>query len=128
MLAIVLVFVGGVIGSIWRFWLSGLIARQFGDVFPFGTFFVNLLASGVIGLISGLLLRFGTTHLATAIQQFVAVGICGGLSTFSSLSLQTWNLMMDRRWFAALANVVVSTAGCLLCVAAGWNLAMLFKV
>jgi fluoride exporter len=128
MLAIVLVFVGGAIGSIWRFWLSGLIARRFGDVFPFGTFFVNLLASGVIGLISGLLLHFGTTHLATAVQQFVTVGICGGLSTFSSLSLQTWNLMMDRRWFAALANVVVSTAGCLLCVAVGWNLAMLFKL
>jgi CrcB protein len=100
-----------------------LVARRFGEIFPLGTLVVNLVASTAIGLISRSLLQFGTTDLTTAAQQFLVTGICGGLSTFSSLSLQTWNLMVERRWLAALANIIISTAGCLLAVAVGWNLA-----
>jgi CrcB protein len=95
--AILLVFIGGALGSVCRFWWSGLVARRFGEIFPLGTLVVNLVASAAIGLISRSLLHFGATDLTTAAQQFLVVGICGGLSTFSSLSLQTWNLMVERR-------------------------------
>jgi fluoride exporter len=121
--AIFLVFIGGALGSVLRFWWSGFIARRFGEIFPLGTLAVNLTASVAIGLISRWLLHFGATDLTIAAQQLLVVGICGGLSTFSSLSLQTWNLMLERRWLAALANIVVSTASCLLAVAVGWILA-----
>jgi CrcB protein len=123
MLAIALVFIGGVIGSLWRFWWSGLVARHFGETFPFGTLVVNITASVVLGLISGFLAHLSDHELATALQQFLAVGICGGLSTFSSFSLQTWNLLLERRWLAASLNLVGSTALCFAGVALGWQIA-----
>jgi CrcB protein len=121
MLATILVFVGGALGSMWRFWWSGWVAERFGEIFPFGTLVVNVIASALIGLTSGLVLRLGSTETTAALQQFLAVGICGGLSTFSSFSLQTWNLMTERRWLAAIANIIVSTAVCFASVALGWQ-------
>jgi CrcB protein len=122
MLAITLVFIGGAFGSLWRFWLSGLVAQRFGETFPFGTLAVNVTASTLIGLFAGALLHLGNREAATALQQFLSVGICGGLSTFSSFSLQTWNLLGERRWGAAIVNIVVSTTACFACVAVGWQI------
>jgi CrcB protein len=121
MLAVILVFIGGALGSIWRFWWSGWVAERFGETFPLGTLVVNVVASALLGLVSGLVLRLGTTEIAAVLQQFLAVGVCGGLSTFSSFSLQTWNLLMERRWIAAIANIFVSTGVCFACVALGWQ-------
>ena len=118
-----LVFIGGALGSMWRFWWSGWIAERFGETFPFGTLVVNVVASGLIGIISGAVLRLGSSEMAAYLQQFLAVGVCGGLSTFSSFSLQTWNLLMERRWFAAIVNIVVSTTVCFASVALGWQAA-----
>jgi CrcB protein len=123
MLAIALVFIGGVLGSLWRFWWSGLVAQRFGETFPFGTLVVNITASFALGLISGALGHMSDHELATALQQLLAVGVCGGLSTFSSFSLQTWNLLSERRWLAATLNIVFSTALCFAGVALGWQIA-----
>lgn len=124
MLAMVLVFIGGALGSVWRFWWSGWVAERFGETFPFGTLIVNVVASALIGLISGFVLRLGNTETATWMQQFLAVGICGGLSTFSSFSLQTWNLLVEKRWLAAALNIIISTAVCFGSVALGWQAAL----
>ena len=121
MLAIVLVFLGGAIGSIWRYWWSGFVAERIGEVFPFGTLVVNLTGSTIIGAFSGLLAHVSNSSIATPLQQLLVVGVCGGLTTFSSFSLQTWNLLADGRWFSALVNIVCSTGFCLLCVAVGWQ-------
>jgi fluoride exporter len=120
-LAIVLVFLGGAIGSMWRFWWSGLVAQRFGETFPFGTLVVNMVGSTIIGIVAGLLMQVANRDVATALQQLLAVGICGGLTTFSSFSLQTYNLIVDRRWLSALSNMVFSTGLCLGCVAVGWQ-------
>ena len=122
MLAAVLVFIGGMVGSVWRFWLSGLIARHFGETFPFGTLAVNIMASVLLGLISGFLAHLVDRQLATGLQQLLAVGFCGGLSTFSSFSLQTWNLLLERRWVGALLNIFVSTALCFAGIVFGWQI------
>jgi fluoride exporter len=121
MLAIVLVFLGGAIGSIWRYWWSGFVAERIGEVFPFGTLVVNLTGSTIIGAFSGLLVHISNSSIATPLQQLLVVGVCGGLTTFSSFSLQTWNLLPDGRWFSALVNIACSTGLCLLCVAVGWQ-------
>lgn len=121
MLAIILVFIGGALGSIWRFWWSGWVAERFGETFPLGTLVVNVVASALLGLVSGLVLRLGATDTAAVLQQFISVGVCGGLSTFSSFSLQTWNLLMERRWIAAITNIIVSTAVCFASIALGWQ-------
>jgi fluoride exporter len=121
MLAAVLVFLGGLLGSLWRFWWSGLVARHFGETFPFGTLMVNITASILLGVVSGFIARLADRQLATALQQFAAVGICGGLSTFSSFSLQTWSLLVERRWLVAILNILVSTILCFAGTALGWQ-------
>jgi fluoride exporter len=82
---------------------------------------VNLTGSTIIGAFSGLLAHVSNSSIATPLQQLLVVGVCGGLTTFSSFSLQTWNLLTDGRWFSALVNIVCSTGFCLLCVAVGWQ-------
>ena len=120
-LAIVLVFIGGAAGSMWRYWWSGFVARRFGEIFPFGTLVVNLVGSILIGVFTGLLVHVSNGSMAAALQQLLVVGICGGLTTFSSFSLQTYSLIADGRWLAALSNIVFSTGLSFGCVALGWQ-------
>jgi CrcB protein len=121
-LALILVFVGGAIGSMCRFWLSGFVAERFEETFPYGTLIVNLVGSWIIGLAAGWVAHFNDPFWASAAKQLLMVGICGGLTTFSSFSLQTWNLMLSGRWGSAFTNVLVSTILCLALVALGWDL------
>jgi CrcB protein len=121
-LALILVFVGGAIGSMCRFWLSGFVAERFGETFPYGTLIVNLVGSWIIGLAAGWVAHFNDPFWASAAKQLLMVGICGGLTTFSSFSLQTWNLVLSGRWGSAFTNVLVSTILCLALVALGWDL------
>jgi fluoride exporter len=121
-LALILVFVGGAIGSMCRFWLSGLVAERFGETFPYGTLIVNLVGSWIIGFAAGWVAHFNDPFWASVAKQLLMFGICGGLTTFSSFSLQTWNLMLSGRWGSALTNVLVSTILSLALVALGWVL------
>ena len=120
--AIGLVLLGGALGSIWRYTWSGFFARRLGETFPFGTLVVNLVGSMLIGLFSGLIAHVSSGTVASLLQQFLVIGVCGGLTTFSSFSLQTYNLITEGRWLSALANIVFSTGFCFVCVAIGWQI------
>ena len=122
MSALFWVAVGSAIGGMGRYWCSGAIARRYGERFPWGTFFVNVVGSFVIGLFSGWG-PDGTDLVDPGIRQFVMAGICGGYTTFSSFSLQTQNLMKDGEWLYAGANVGISVALCLVAVWVGVILA-----
>jgi fluoride exporter len=117
-LILLLVFGGGAIGSVWRYWLSGVVAERFGEVFPVGTLVVNVIGSLLIGLFAGALSHHPKAGIW--LQPFLNVGVCGGLTTFSSFSLQTWNLLQSRRWGLALLNIILSTGLCFGCVSLGW--------
>ena len=121
-LAIVLVFLGGAIGSICRYWWSGLVTQRLGDTFPFGTLFVNVVGSILVGIFSGLLVHMSNSSLSIALTQLLVVGVCGGLTTFSSFSLQTFLLIAEGRWLAALSNIVFSTGLSFGCVVLGWQI------
>jgi fluoride exporter len=121
-LAIVLVFLGGAAGSMWRYGWSSLIAQRFGGTFPFGTLVVNIVGSILIGVFSGLLTHVANSNLSTALLQLLVVGVCGGLTTFSSFSLQTYSLIAEGRWLSALSNIVFSTGLCFGGVALGWQI------
>jgi CrcB protein len=120
MTSILLVLLGGAIGSLCRYWWSGLIAQRLGETFPYGTLFVNLVGCFIIGLTGGFLNKAAGASWEQPLRIFLAIGFCGGLTTFSSFSLQTLNLILSKRWGAALANILVSTTICLLLVATGW--------
>ena len=111
-----LVALGGALGSVLRFWLSGLVASQVGTTFPWGTFVVNVSGSFVIGFYATLTAPDGRVFASQDARQFVMTGICGGYTTFSSFSLQTLNLVRDDEWLQAGGNVAGSVAACLVAV------------
>jgi fluoride exporter len=123
LLAIALVFLGGAAGSMWRYWWVGLVTQHLGETFPFGTLAVNISGSILVGVFSGFLMHVANSSLASALQQLLVIGICGGFTTFSSFSLQTFILIVDRRWLLALSNIVFSTGLSFGSVALGWQIA-----
>ena len=109
--------IGGAIGSVGRFWLSGLIANRFGSTFPWGTIIVNVTGCLVIGFFNTLTGTEGRWLASPTARTFFMIGICGGYTTFSSFSLQTLNLANDGEWLYAGANILCSVA---LCLAGVW--------
>ncbi len=127
MLAYILVAVGGAIGSVSRYWLSGLVATRYGEAFPWGTLVINVTGSFVIGIFAALTTPdIASTH-RLAIRQFFMVGICGGYTTFSSFSLQTLDLLRDRQWLYAGGNVILSVIFCMVAVWLGYMLGTVFN-
>ena len=119
-----LVFIGGGLGSVARWGASGLIANTVGETFPWGTLFVNVSGSFVIGLFATVTGPEGRWLASSTFRQFFMWGICGGYTTFSSFSLQTLTLVEDGQWFKAGANSVLSLALCLAGVWLGHILAL----
>jgi CrcB protein len=107
---------GSALGGTARYAISGLIANQFGETFPWGTLLVNITGSFVIGFFSTLTGPDGRLFVGGTTRQFVMTGICGGYTTFSSFSLQTLNLMRGDEWAKAGGNVLGSVALCLFAV------------
>ena len=117
MLMYLWVAIGGAVGSVGRFWLSGLVANRFGSTFPWGTIIVNVTGCLVIGFFNTLTGTEGRWLVPPAARTFFMIGICGGYTTFSSFSLQTLNLVNEGEWLYAGANVLFSVA---LCLAGVW--------
>ena len=127
MFAYILIAVGGAMGSMARYWLSGAVAERVGETFPWGTIIVNITGSFVIGFFGTLTGPDGRVLVSTNARQFVMIWICGGYTTFSSFSLQTLTLAQDGEWLWAGGNVVLSVVLCLLAVWAGHVLAAMLN-
>ena len=126
MLTFLYVALGGALGSVARFWLSGAIAVRYGATFPYGTLVVNVVGSFVIGLLVALNLPDGRFLLAPPARAFFMIGVCGGFTTFSSFSLETYALALEGEWLRAAANILCSVVLCLFAVALGQLAASLF--
>lgn len=124
MYAYLLVALGSAIGGVSRFWLSGVIARSFGESFPWGTMIVNISGCFIIGLFATLTGTEGRVYVPGEWRQFFMIGICGGYTTFSSFSLQSLTLALGGEWAGAGLNILLSVALCLLGVWAGHGLAL----
>ena len=113
------VALGGALGSMARFWLGGVVAILLGPQFPWGTIFINIAGSFVIGLYGVISGPVGAAPASLNARAFVLVGLCGGFTTFSAFSLQTFELAQQSRWLAAGGNVALSVVACLVAVWAG---------
>ena len=111
-----LVGLGGALGSVGRYAVSGLVATGFGETFPWGTLVVNVVGSFVIGFFATLTAPDGRLFVGAGTRQFVMTGICGGFTTFSSFSLNTLNLINDGEWLYAGGNIAGSVTLCLISV------------
>jgi fluoride exporter len=124
MLNYVWIAVGSALGGMARYWCSGVAARLFGETFPWGTLFVNVTGSLLIGMFATLTGPDGRIFAGSTARLFVMLGVLGGFTTFSSFSLQTLALAQDSEWLQAGGNIVGSVVLCLLAVWLGHLLAL----
>jgi CrcB protein len=125
MTALLWVALGGALGTVARFAVSGVVADAVGGTFPWGTLVVNASGSFVIGFFGTLAAPDGRFLVGGTARHFVMSGLCGGYTTFSSFSWQTLALAQNREWFRAGANAVLSLVCCMVAVwlghvAAAW--------
>jgi CrcB protein len=117
------VALGSIVGGVARYLVSVLFLSQFGSGFPWGTLFVNVTGSFIIGFYAALTGPDGRLFVSPRQRQFVMVGICGGYTTFSAFSLETLRLVQSGNIQAAFLNLVVSVAGWMTAVWLGHALA-----
>jgi CrcB protein len=108
MLKLLVIGLGGFVGAIARYVLSGLVHRQFNSSFPAGTLLVNVLGCLAMG---GLMALVEDRQLLTpAARMFLMVGLLGSLTTFSTFGYETMELMRDGNWPGSFANVTANVA------------------
>lgn len=103
---ILLVALGGSVGAVGRWAVSGLVYRFAGTGFPFGTLAVNVLGSFLMGLVLGLALD--SDLVPPAMRLVITAGFLGAFTTFSTFSWETLRLLEDGSVGLALGNLAVS--------------------
>jgi fluoride exporter len=111
------VALGAALGGVLRYWCYGAAVRLGAELFPWGTLFVNVAGSAVIGFFTTMTGVDGRLLVSPEARIFVMAGFCGGFTTFSTFSLETLKLVQDRQWMAASMNVAGSVV---LCLAGVW--------
>ncbi len=110
-----LVAAGGAIGSMLRYATSIIVGSR---LFPYATLTVNIIGSLVIGIILGLSQK---NNISDYGWKFLAVGVCGGFTTFSAFSLEGLKLLQQQRYFIFLLYIVVSIVAGLLATFTGYT-------
>jgi fluoride exporter len=113
MLNYIVIGVGSTMGGASRYWASGLIANRFGQSFPFGTLFVNVTGSFIIGFSATVTSSDGRWFVGPRLRNGLMTGFCGGYTTFSSFSLQTMSLAQNNEWLYAIGNIFLNFVFCL---------------
>jgi CrcB protein len=107
-----LVALGGALGSVSRFLLGPALQRAFDATFPVGTLFINITGSLILGFVMRLAVE--GVNVTPEARAFIAVGFCGGFTTFSTFSFEAMRLLEDGEgWRAAMyvfASVLLSLA------------------
>jgi CrcB protein len=101
---LLLIAIGGALGSVARYLLSSFVLRASGSLLGVGTFAVNVVGCVVFGVIAGLAERrfvFGADARA-----FLLIGLLGGFTTFSSFAFESVQLLRDGQFLAATVNIV----------------------
>lgn len=105
-----LVALGGALGSVSRFLLGPALQRAFNATFPVGTLFINILGSLILGFIMRLTVE--GVNVTPEARAFIAIGYCGGFTTFSTFSYEAMRLLEDgegsRAALYILASVLLS--------------------
>jgi CrcB protein len=107
--------IGGLLGTVFRYWISMLSYRLLGQDFPYGTLIVNVFGSLLIGFLMSM---FEARILASAnLRIFLTIGILGGFTTFSTFSYETVALLREGSFLVGVINIVTTL---FLCLGATW--------
>ncbi len=119
MIHFVSIAAGGAVGALLRYGLSFGTHYLFGKGFPYGTLLVNVIGSFGIGLVYILIVERG--QLSADWRPFLMIGLLGSLTTFSTFSLETIQLLAVGQLFKAGLNVLLSVVLCLVGCWLGMN-------
>ncbi len=120
MTRVLLICLGGAVGTGARYLLGGLVVRWLGPDFPYGTLLINVLGSFLIGLIQQV--GLSTLLIPDTLRLVLTIGVMGGFTTYSSFSYETLKLAEAGSWVGASLYVGLTTALCLGCCAVGLSL------
>jgi CrcB protein len=109
---LIFIAAGGAIGAVMRFGVSNGVHALAGRDFPYGTLVVNILGSILIGFCYIALIE--RLSLGPEWRAFIIIGILGAFTTFSTFSLETFNLIENGDMLKAAINILVSVSICLL--------------
>ena len=120
MTRLLLVCLGGAVGTGARYLLGGLVVRWLGADFPYGTLLINVLGSLLVGLVQQV--GLSTLLVPDTLRLVLTIGVLGGFTTYSSFSYETLKLVEAGSWVGATVYVALTTALCLGCCALGLSL------
>ena len=117
MLNLLAIFLGGGIGAVSRYLISLNLAKNFEINLPISTFLVNVIGSFVIGFLYILFIE--KADITPAIKLALTVGFCGGLTTFSTFSLELFEMIGNQQIFHAFSYIILSVTICVIMTAIG---------
>ena len=116
MLNLFAIFIGGGIGSLSRYGIS-ILLRMYSMDFPLATLSVNIIGSLILGFAAALFWKEAPLH--STLKLAITVGFCGGLTTFSTFSWETFDLIKQGEYLLAFLYAIVSVLVCLLAISLG---------
>ncbi len=119
MIQLIYVASGGAVGAVLRYLTSNFYKFYFPN-FPIGTLFINFIGSFIIGILASNLESRGTSYIL--IKYFLIIGILGSFTTFSTFSLETIQLVNDKKLFLSLVYIFLSISLCIFGAFFGFNI------
>jgi len=101
-----LIGTGGFLGSVMRYGSNQMMVKIFDSTHPIGTFFVNIVGSFLIGIVLGMFEK--GAMMSSNWKLFLAVGFCGGFTTFSAFALENFNFLQSQQFMLSLLYVGIS--------------------
>ncbi len=123
MLQVIAIACGGAFGALSRYFVIGLVTDWLGKDFPFGTLFVNILGSFLIGILYVVVVL--KMHVSPELKSILVVGFLGAFTTFSTFSLEAFNFISQGLLLTAVTYILSSVILCILAVWGGVSLAKL---
>ena len=117
MLNIIAIFLGGGLGAVSRYLISVNLAKLLETNLPFSTFLVNIIGSFIIGFLYILFIE--KVDISPVVKFALTVGFCGGLTTFSTFSLELFEMLGNHLFVQAFVYIILSVTLCVIMTAIG---------